>query len=144
MIVEFKPSKLDGDLCTMFNKFDTAIAASIERDIKNGFVTPLKIYADQQLMGALIVKGEINHKGELIFVVLHVMGYDNAQYPFNLFMSDHLWLYVKTLKNKFANGIEQPFRYIRLHADRPGLIRMAEKIYSKPSEIVFLKDLYEV
>ena len=139
-MIEYKRSQFDAEVEAFIYKLDGEHHKSLIVDVTNNFLSPIKVYKDGFLAGILLVRGEIDHFGDLTLVIVHAIAADKINFRFSDLLGVSLWEWVgsRTLNINVKN---QSFRYVRQHANRPALVSMCERFYDEISEVIFIKDL---
>lgn len=90
----------------------------------------IKVHKDNALVGILIVRGELSTSQELTLVILHVIAANHIDESFSGLLGKSLRVWAN------FHG----FKYIRIHADRPGLGKLCERENLKIFETVFITE----
>lgn len=90
----------------------------------------IKVCKFNDLVGVLVVRGEISTRQELTLVVLHVIACNNIDESFSGLLGKSL--------RQWAH--QHGFKFIRIHADRPALGKLCEREKLSLFETVYITE----
>lgn len=129
-----KVETVDENIIKLLKKLDGVKPFGILiKEIENKYYSIIQVFFNSKSCGILLIRGEIDFKGNFHLVVAHAIADDNLVKTFSEVLGYSLFEFAK------AKGA----RFIRQHADKKGLCRMLEKYYGDPVEYVYQKDLNE-
>lgn len=139
-MITFLKTGLTEDVLRLIKKLPTSyVHSSIVLDIEKKFLSVIEVKEDSKLLGIIIARGEVNRRGELVFILQHVVSEDNLDKHFSSYIDENIENWLLSLKSSPDSGSKSIFKKIRQCSDHPVLSRILRMFYGEPVQEVFEK-----